>query len=82
MPLTPEECRVVFPLAWDLPPERSPEFIREIETALAGHPERGEGLAHRIAVEILPRFFVPPPMPARKAQEHVNIRQPWLRKRA
>ena len=40
MPLTPEECRVVFPLAWDLPPERSPEFIREIETALAGHPER------------------------------------------
>jgi hypothetical protein len=81
MPLTSEEARAVFPLAWSLPPDRTVEFVREVDAALAGHPVRGEGLAHRVAVEILPRYFVPPPM-LKKELEHVNIRKPWLRRRA
>ena len=44
-------------------------------------PVRGEGLAHRVAVELLPRYFVPPLM-LKKELEHVNNRKPWLRRRA
>ena len=66
-----------FPLAWILPPDRTVEFVREVDVALAGHPVRGEGLAHRVAVELLPRFFVPPPM-LKQQLEHVNIRLPCL----
>jgi hypothetical protein len=73
MPLTSEEARAVFPLAWSLPPDRTVEFVREVDAALVGHPARGEGLAHRVAVEILPRYFVPP-MPKRMPDEHANIR--------
>jgi hypothetical protein len=75
--LSPEECRAVFPIAWSLPtPELSVIFVREVERALAGHPARGEGLAYRIACEILPRYFVPPKMPApNKPEEHFNIRR-------
>jgi hypothetical protein len=81
MPLTSDEARAVFPLAWSLPPDRTAEFVREVDAALAGHPARGEGLAHRVAVELMPRYFVPPPM-LKKELEHVNIRKPWLRRRA
>jgi hypothetical protein len=59
MALSNEEARAVFPIAWSLPPDRTADFVR----TLASHPTRGDGLAHRIAVELLPRFFVPPPMP-------------------
>ena len=38
MPLTSEEARAVFPLAWILPPDRTVEFVREVDAALAGHP--------------------------------------------
>ncbi len=74
MPLTSEEARAVFPLAWSLPPDRTADFVREIEAALAGHPARGEGLAHRVAIELLQRFFIPPPMPKRMPEDHANIR--------
>jgi len=80
MPMTSDEARAVFPLAWSLPPDRTVEFVREVDAALASHPARGEGLAHRVAVELLPKFFVPPPMP-KQHREHVNVRQPWLRRR-
>jgi hypothetical protein len=82
MALSNEEARAVFPLAWSLPPDRTADFVRELERILASHPTRGEGLAHRIAIELLPRFFVPPPMPKKPPPLHVNIRQPWLRRRA
>jgi hypothetical protein len=36
---------------------------------------RGEGLAYRVACEILPRYFVPPPMPLRMPDEHYNVRR-------
>jgi hypothetical protein len=81
MPLTSEEARAVFPIAWSLPPDRTAAFVRAVEAVLASHPTRGEGLAHRVAVELLPRFFVPPPMP-KQQREHINVRQPWLRRRA
>lgn len=74
MSLTSEEARAVFPLAWSLPPDRTVEFVREVDAALAGHPVRGEGLAHRVAVKLLPRYFVPPPMPKRMPEDHANIR--------
>jgi hypothetical protein len=38
MPLTSDEARAVFPLAWSLPPDRTVEFVREVDAALAGHP--------------------------------------------
>jgi hypothetical protein len=80
MSLTCDEARSVLPLAWGLRPDVTPVFIREVDAALAGHPSRGEGFAHRVAVALMPKFFVPPPMPQRE-QEHVNIRKPWLRRR-
>jgi hypothetical protein len=81
MPLDHDEIRVVYPLAWGLPTDRTMDFVRAVEAALAGRRDRGEGSAYRTAVEILPRFFVPPPMPERKTQDHYNVRQPWLRRR-
>jgi hypothetical protein len=80
MPLTSEEARAVFPIARSLPPDRTADFVRAVEVVLASHPARGEGLAHRVACELLPRFF-PPPLPKRE-REQVNVRQPWLRRRA
>jgi hypothetical protein len=83
MSLSCDEARAVAPIAWSLPtPAHSIAFLREVEAALAGHPARGEGFAHRVAAEILPRYFVPPPIPLRAPQEHYNVRQPWLRRRA
>jgi hypothetical protein len=82
MPLDHDEARAVFPIAWGLPTDRTVDFVRAVEAVLAGHPVRGEGLAYRVACEILPRFFIPPPMPERKTPEHYNVRQPWLRRRA
>jgi hypothetical protein len=55
---------------------------REIDAALAGHPARGEGLAYRVAVELLPRYFIPPPMPERELRPHYNVQKPPLRRRA
>jgi hypothetical protein len=63
MPLTCEEARAVVPLAWSLPSDCTAEFVREVETALAGHPTGGEGMAHRIAVGLLSKYFIPPPLP-------------------
>jgi hypothetical protein len=82
MSLSCDEARAVSPIAWSLPtPAHSIAFLREVDAALAGRRDRGEGSAYRAAVEIMPRYFVPPPMPERKTQEHYNIRQPWLRRR-
>ena len=74
MSLTSDEARAVFPLAWSLPPDRTAEFVRAVDAVLASHPARGEGLAHRVAVELMPRYFIPPPMPKRMPDEHANIR--------
>ena len=81
MPLTSEEARSVFPIAWGLPVESTAPFIREVEAALANNPARGEGLAHRIAVELASKYFVPPPMPKIPPQ-FFNSRKPWLQSRA
>jgi hypothetical protein len=80
MSLSCDEARVVFPIAWGLPPDRTVDFVRAVEAVLAGHPVRGEGLAYRTACEILPRFFIPPFIPERKVPEHYNVRKPWLRR--
>jgi hypothetical protein len=63
MSLSSEEARAVFPIAWSLPPDCTADFVRAVELALASHPARGEGLAHRIAVGLMPKYFVPPPDP-------------------
>jgi hypothetical protein len=77
MPLSPDECRSVFPIAWGLPPDRTADFVREVEAALARHPAvRGEGVAYRVAVELLPRYFTPPPM---SAPQFFNAKKSWLR---
>jgi hypothetical protein len=47
-----------------------------VERVLGTYPIRGEGLAHRVACDLLPHFFVPPKMPvSNKPEEHFNIRR-------
>jgi hypothetical protein len=72
MPLSSEEAHNVYPIAWSLPPDRAAEFIHAVESALASYSTRGPGLAHRVAVALLPTYFVPPKPP--REQLHVNIR--------
>jgi hypothetical protein len=72
--LTSEEADVVHPIAWSLPPDRAAEFLHAVEHALASHPVRGPGLAHRVAVALLPAYFVPPSSQSHRPRNHVNIR--------
>jgi hypothetical protein len=60
MPLLSTEVDDVMTLAWPLPPERRAAFVAAVEAALAGHPVRGVGLAHRVAVGLQRNFFTPP----------------------
>jgi hypothetical protein len=78
--LSLEEHHAVAPIAWSLPtPAHSIAFMRAVERVLGAHPTRGEGLAHRVACDLLPHFFVPPAIP-RLAGEHINARRPYLRR--
>jgi hypothetical protein len=81
MSLSLEEHCAVSPIAWSLrTPEASVVFMREVERVLGAYPTRGEGLAYRIACEILPRYFVPPPMPVRMPDHYFNVRRIRLRR--
>jgi hypothetical protein len=81
MSLSCDEARIVFPIAWSLPPALTPVFLRAVDAALAGRRDRGEGAAYRAAAELLPKFFIPPRVP-RPEWEHFNIRKLRLRRRA
>ena len=73
MSLSAAEYNVVTNLATPLPRALRSEFVSAVEQALAAYPVRGEGVAHRIARELLPRFFTPPP-PYSSAQHHSRRR--------
>jgi hypothetical protein len=73
MPLTNDELTVVLPLAFPLPVAARESFIEAVETALAAHATRGVGLAHRLAVQLQPAYFSPPP---RKSSPPQFFRKP------
>jgi hypothetical protein len=60
MPLTAAEFDVVQNLAFPLPPASREAFATAVANALESYPERGVGLAHRVAVELQRDFFTPP----------------------
>jgi hypothetical protein len=60
MPLTAAEFDVVQSLSYPLPAASRAAFATAVASALEAYPERGPGLAHRIAVELRKSFFVPP----------------------
>jgi hypothetical protein len=60
MSLLSTEIDEVQALAWPLPRESRQAFVAAVENALAAHPVRGAGLAHRVAVQLQRQFFTPP----------------------
>jgi hypothetical protein len=61
MSLLPDELSEVLPLCFPLPREAREPFLAAIENALRAHPVHGPGLVHRLARDLQPSFFTPPP---------------------
>jgi hypothetical protein len=61
MPLLPTEIDDVMMLAWPLPAESRAEFVAAVEAALEAHAVHGPGLVHRLARQLQPAYFSPPP---------------------
>jgi hypothetical protein len=59
-PLTAAELDVVQNLAYPLPPASRAAFATAAASALEAYPERGVGLAHRVARALQSDFFTPP----------------------
>ena len=55
------ELDVLMTLAGPVPPSRCAEYFEAVAELMAHYPERGDGLVHRLAVELQSRFMHAPP---------------------
>jgi hypothetical protein len=73
MPLTGAELDVVQKLAYPLPPASRAAFTTAVVNALEAYPVHDVGITYRIARELLPSFYRPPPPSPRP--QHFNSRR-------
>ena len=72
MPLSCAELAAVLPLTAPMSATTRTAFLQAVSSALNGACLDGPGLAYRVAVGLLPRFFTPPqPSP----DERYRLRQ-------
>jgi hypothetical protein len=60
------ELDLLLVLAQPLAPSQRDDFLRAVAEVLAQHPERGDGLTHKIGVELQTRFRAAPPPDLRR----------------
>jgi hypothetical protein len=64
------ELDLLLVLAQPLAPSQRDAFLQAVAEALAQYPERGDGLTHKIGVELQQRFRAAPPSMRSFARSH------------